>query len=413
MMSSAGLRLSSSENLEVFTEDFIQIHGSQSTHIYSVLTDQNYTFVASPSHTSVYDLPGLPADMLIYGERDATTGVISLKTDAATIKKLIEDIDVHKAKVHHNRMIEGVVLNDLNSKLTELSKSLIRYAAGDAYEKDKFNLSKVWWYLIHSHAKGNTTAMLEAVVNMSNLSMGNKDFHVYASEAAAAFKMFNKVYADYWDKPMKHFADVYLALSVIGGLTKGNEVFANVVQGVRLRDLSTASDTPIYPAILDQLVKADKSKSLLVAKPQYMGMSAQANSSMNLTMVCKCSACKETSIPYEVDKDGAQVKDMCKDCFKRRKVQRKVDWEARQKAKTKAAPTSEKVIHANKLKVIASTTPVQTPKPAKPQKTASAANFSGTTNIANASESKHYLQSRGEHPESEYDEDGASAEESD
>ena len=412
-MSTAGLKLSSSEFLEIFTDDFTQIHGAQSSHIYNMLTNRKYMFTPQPSHLSVYDLAGLPADTLIYSERDAVTGVISLKTDPATIKRLVEDIDLHKAKVHHNRMVEGSVLNDLNSKLTEVSKSLIRYAAGDDYERDKFNLSKVWWHLIDTHAKGNTTAMLDAIVNVSNLSMGNKDFHAYVAEAASANKMVQKVYRDFWEKPMKHFMDCFLALSVMGGLTKGDEVFANVVQEVRLMDLSIVSNTPIYPGILEKLVHANKSKSLLVAKPQYMGMSAQANSSMNLTMVCKCSACKETSIPYEVDKDGVQVKDMCKECFKRRRVQRKVDWEARQKAKTKAAPTSEKVIPANKLKVIASTTPVQTPKPAKPQKTASAANFSGTTNIANVSESKHYLQTRGEHPESEYDEDGASVEESD
>ena len=409
-MASQEPTLKSSDNLDLFTEAFILKHGSQSEHIHKILTSRSYRFKPQPSHTDVYTLAGIPADTLIYGEKDITTGVISLKLDATTIKRFQEDIDIHLAKVHHNRMTEGAVLNDLTSRISDVSKALIKYASGDHYEEDRFSLSKVWWLLMDSHAKGNTTAMLEAIVNMSNLSMGSDDFYTYTDKAAVTYKTFSKVFADHWDKPMKHFSDLFMLLSVIGGLNKGDEVFANVIREVRLMDLTKFSDSPLYPRILTMLVSANHSRSLLISKSQHVGMSTtvEANSSMNLTLVAKCAKCKEATIPHEVDSNGVLVKKYCKDCFKDMRTKRyteRIAKEAKEKAKAKAALSQEKPIPPIKLKQVVSTTPQSPPPKAPKAPKAAAATFSGTTNLANSSTSKHYLLTQGTHPESEYEEE--------
>ena len=401
------------ENVDEFCQEALQCYCPLSNHMNSLLTDKKYIFPSAPHFTDTLNIPGVPTDHLIYGERD-TMGVITMKLDSATLKCYREDTESHISKYNAAKLQESAVLADLRSRFSETSASQIKFFSGSDYATDSLSLSKMWWAIKASHEKANTIKMLEVISNVLNIiSSGSESFYEYTDRVTSAYKQFETTFSNYLDKPLKSFADVMLVLSLVGGLNQSGGVFDTAIQKIRQIDFSTPSLLPIFPTVLKHLVEAHHSSSLLVSKSKHtFGMSAEANSSVSLTKA-QCAKCK---IPIEriVDQYGVS-KSFCKPCSNLNYQEKKTKYLERKK--TREQTTTEKK-NSTKTKVSEtktpskqtspSTAPSSVPKATKPVialKPASAGNFAGSTPNLAMSASHHFLLNQGENPESEFEND--------
>ena len=372
-----------------------------SKHMNSVLTNPAYEYPKPPHYTDTLDLPGVPPNHLIYGERDAT-GVITMKLDSASVKSFRDDTELYNNKYNTVKLQESMVLANIRSRFSETSAQHIKFTSGANYPTDSLSLSKTWWLIKSSHEKANTIRMLEVVTNLLNVSMNsNEDFYSYTDKMAISYKLFESTFANYLDKPMKHFADLLLVLSLVGGLNQINGVFDTAIQRIRLIDFSTPANLPHYPVILPLLVQANHSSSLLTNKNRTSyGMTAEANSSINPTVKGQCIKCK-TPIDQLLNRWG-KVKNCCDPCYEKRKGKQSTERRTTNKNENSAAKVSETKPPSKQTS--SSTTPpvpksaIKSVTNAKP---ATVGNFAGAIPNLAMSASHHFLLNQGENPESE------------
>ena len=291
-----------------------------------------------------------------------------------------------------------MVLANIRSRFSETSAQHIKFTSGINYPTDSLSLSKIWWLIKSSHEKANTIKMLEVVTNLLDVSMtSNEDFYSYTDKMAIAYKLFEATFSNYLEKPMKHFADLLLVLSLVGGLNQVNGVFDTAIQKIRLIDFSAPATLPHYPVILPLLVQANHSSSLLINKNKTSyGMTAEANASINSTAKTPCTKCK-TPMEQSLNQYG-KPKTLCTPCFLEKRKAERSTTSRKPSTKTKVSETKTPV-----KPTPSSTTPASALKTklvinAKP---ASVGNFAGATPNLAMSASHHFLLNQGENPESE------------
>jgi hypothetical protein len=285
--------------------------------VLKLLTDPTYFGKTPPSWKVMIVFDGYPTGVYLWATLDPVTNVLSPKTDIASIesfKKALREYEESQLKV---LATENLALTEIVSRISSVSASQIKAFGGPSYLTDSLNLKKMWSLIQLSHAKANTTTMIETLQSVTNLQqLIGEDYYKYVERADDASRSFKSVFALFVDQPLSTFIDLLMSLSVISGLDKSNNIYDTAIQEVRGMDLSTPPTLPIYPKIIALLTRSYHTRCLLENKPpNLMGLSSTIKPPVVTSpSTINCSKCN-CSIPNSIDPKNNKVKHMCKKCY--------------------------------------------------------------------------------------------------
>ena len=184
--------------LDVFINDCLGKYCGLGENINSILTDDNYVPESSPMWNDEINLPGYPAGHHLYASVDPATGLLSPKLDLASVESLKKAIREFKSQQANTLIMENVVLRDLLGKISPISLAQMKSHAGQTFNDDRLSLAKIWKLIKASHAKANTTTMIESIQFLTNLQMGSSEsYFEYLERSTDLYNSFNSVFKPY------------------------------------------------------------------------------------------------------------------------------------------------------------------------------------------------------------------------
>jgi hypothetical protein len=307
-------------NLDLFADSILFCFGGLAPEIKEIFINEKYVIKSGPSWKEPVAIEGFPADQYLWAEVQSD-GTLKPKLDMASIESLKKAIKDFKSLQTASLLLENFVLREIVNRISPTSMAQIRAFAGAKFNDDRLSLPKFWKLIKDSHAKANTTTMIETLYNVINLSMSqDEDFYEYAQRSSESFKSFNSVYKLYLELPLKTFVDLLMSLCTIGGLNKNNNVFDTAIHDIRQMDLGTPSATPIFESIMALLTKAHHTRTLLVNKPSLQGLSSTIDVpstppvALMSEIIDSCKKCKK-SMPRVIDKNTNDPQPYCRPCY--------------------------------------------------------------------------------------------------
>ena len=381
------------KNTEEFMDLVKQFLACAGTHVYNTLNDPNYVEEAEPAFGDMLKLPGVPAHTYPYATRDATTGVLSIKTDLASLESLGKKIEAFRIRRDLQIASEGPIVRAILARVSKESHDLMRSYAGDTYIQSIRRLGTTWKLIEESHLKPDTATMMEVIRDLANVSMVKGDYYGYLDKINTMNKSFNTVFKHYLTEPLSTFSDLLFALTLISGIDKSDQTFDTAIVSLREKSFDTPPASPFLPETIKLLTKAMHSRTLLDdrSNTNLHGLSStlslttdqiaqksvnEANSTLSQNVVDKCKATGCAAIiPYAVDSQGKHVPRFCGKCFQEHRASnRKAGLLQFRRTPTQTAPTGKPKV----------TLPVIPKKSDNVPKPATAPTFSGKNPILTA-----------------------------
>jgi len=321
------------KNTEEFMDLVKQYLASAGAHIYNTLNDSTYVEEAEPAYTDMLKLPGVPIHTYPYATRDPTSGVLSIKTDLASLESLGKKIETFRTRRDLLIASEGPIVRAILARVSKESHDLMRSYAGDTYIQTIRRLGTTWKLIEESHLKPDTATMMEVIRDLANVSMIKGEYYSYLDKINTMNKTFNTVFRGYLTEPLSVFSDLLFALTLISGIDKSDQTFDTAIVSLREKSFDTPPTSPFLPETIKLLTKALHSRTLLDDRSNINlhGLSstftlstdqaalktvneANATLSQNVVDKCKTTGCGAI-IPYVVDSQGKHVPRFCGKCF--------------------------------------------------------------------------------------------------
>ena len=305
-------------NYDLYADSVLFRVGGLSDDIKKIIM-QTYIEDTGPSWDQPIKIDNFPAGHYLWADKDSN-GNLTPKLDAASIESLTKAISNFKVARASSLLLESYVLREIVNSISPMSLAQIKAYAGASFEEDRLSLPKFWKIVKDSHAKANTTTMLESLQNIIHLNMNeNEDYYGYLEKVSQSSRNFSSVFKLYMDLPLKTFVDLLMSLCTIGGLNKANNEFDTAIHEVRNMDLGTPSKTPLFEVIIALLTKAHHTRTLLVNKPNLQGLTAIPNTQSPLQalqseVLSTCKDCSQ-SMPRAIDRNTNKPFPRCKSCY--------------------------------------------------------------------------------------------------